>query len=329
LAFAPDRKVVAVGGEDYVLRLIDSNTGKEIRRLIGHKFVGKPFDYGMGIWGVVFTDKGKTLVSWAGDATVRKWEVQSGKELNQLDTKNFTVWGVSPDGKLVATSNKQSEKSLRLWNLETGKEVQKLNHPADLSSVAFSRDGKLLAVASGGDKLMRGIVNVRNAFITLWDRESGKEIATFTGDKRSDYAMAFSPDGKTLSSTGSDGIIRLWDVGSRKERHATPPLPHPIYQLAFSSDGKTLVSRGAENHVRLWDVATWRERGPADGPGQAIDTVAYSPDAKRVASISGDRIWLWHSTTGKVVRILDGYGKFFSAVAFSADGKRLVSASRN
>jgi WD40 repeat protein len=69
------------------------------------------------------------------------------------------------------------------------------------------------------------------------------------------YALAFSPDGRTLAAAGAGGTIRLWDAATQQEI-GTPMTAGsaPVYALAFSPDGRTLaaVSSGA---TRRWDVA--------------------------------------------------------------------------
>ncbi len=317
LAFAPDGKSVVVGGEDCLVRLFDLASGKESRCFVGHQAGEDRFF--RGVLGTFFTPDGRTLITWGSDKTVRFWDAASGKALRQLDGKDWIVQLLSPSGKLLAVKKEGSAKILRLLDAATGKEVRQLTHPADTGSMVFAPDGKTLAVSCG--KIGQP------GRITLWEVESGKELATLAGLKDAVFAFAFSPDGKLLASGGYDRTIRLWDVNSRKKLHETHRLSNPFYGLTFSRDSKTLISRGPENHVRLWDVATWRERVPDDGPEWGITAVAYSPDGKLAASASNNRIWLWETATGKVLRTFESQPGTVSAVMFSADGKSLVSGS--
>ncbi len=363
LAFHPDGKSMVVGGADHIVRLLDLASGKEVRRFLGHK-AGKGNRWlDRGVTDAVFAVDGKTLLSWGSDHP-RLWDVASGKEC-PLPSKDWTVRGLSPDGKLLAGQVKGSEKVLRLWDVMDQKEVRQMSHHDEVRRLSFSPDGKFLAVEVKGTpkilwlwdvttgKEVRQFAHVDSvghlAFspdskaiaavfgsledpnklsrIAFWDLSSGKELATLAGHEAAIFALAFSPDGKTLASGGYDKTVRLWDLATAKELHRSPPLSTPVYQLVFSRDGQTLFFRGAENQVRLWNVLAWRDQRPADGPSQAVEELAFSPEGKRVAASSRGSIRLWEATTGKPLLTLERAWSGVPLLAFSADGNRLTTGA--
>src|SRR5262249_29729574 len=101
-----------------------------------------------------FSPDGRQAVSGGDDATVRLWDVETGKQLRRFQGHTGNVCGVafSPDGKRVLSGG---GKPMRLWDASTGKELWRFEgHTDGIYDVAFSPDGKR-ALSGSGDKTMR------------------------------------------------------------------------------------------------------------------------------------------------------------------------------
>jgi WD40 repeat protein len=186
--------------------------------------------------------------------------------------------------------------------------------PAGYGTVAFSPNGKLLAFCAldGDDEV---------PVIKLWDvakRKVSTTLRVSTGPSESGvgYAVAFSPDGKTLAAAGAK--VTLFDVATGKEK-ATFKDGGPV---AFSPDGKTLAAVSDEHTVTLRDLSTGKEKFSFKVCKDRwfILSLAFSPDGKLIATGSGlsrseglpadGEVKLWDADTGKEKATLTGRVKF-------------------
>ncbi len=164
------------------------------------------------------------------------------------------------------------------------------------------------------------------------DQDTGPDpVHTFDASDGAVWAVALSPDGKTIAAGTESGQINLWNVTTGARREFVPPgkAKGPahigtVWMVEFIDDGKTLVSASDDGVVQLWDVATRRH---ADRPLQvpAIRSAAVSPDGKLVAV--GDRsgaIWVFDLKSRRLVLNYD-QNSVVNAVAFAPDSAVLAS----
>jgi WD40 repeat protein len=199
LVFSPDGKTLASGGVcRSKMRLFDAATGKSIATLVPHKGVNPE-----GVIAMAFTPDNKTLISLACPGEIKLWDVATDKCTDTLEiTGRIHYAEFTRDAKQLATAD---EASIKIWETTTGKEQAVLKgHTAEVLSVAFSRDGKL--VASGDE----------TGTIKLWDAVKDKELVTLKGHTGGVSSLAFNADGKMLASGGADKTIKLWEVPKTK-----------------------------------------------------------------------------------------------------------------
>lgn len=342
IAYSPGGKFLASGGRGNDIRLFDAVSGKEIRRLVGHRartYTAPrdprfPMDALIGATGeggvnsVAFSPDGKLLASGGWDDTVRIWDVASGKELRKIEAHKAMVGRVlfSPDGRHLA-SRGALDGTVRLWDVTTGLPLHKLVGLSNINPWRFNHD-MALAIAPDGKTLA---ATARNSLV-FFDLTSGTEIKRLPSHVYG-ITVAYSPDGKLLATGGVDEgkdvySLRIWDVASGKQlRSCALPKNEPPTYLAWEpgNSGK-LAAVIAEDDMHIFDAATGKEvvRLNHYWPSRVV----YSPDGKTLTSAgSGPTIRQWEAGTGKELRgEYQGHSSGVVAVAITEDGKRVASA---
>jgi RNA polymerase sigma factor (sigma-70 family) len=318
-----------------------ADTGKAIRSLPGHKD---------RLTSVAYSPDGTSIATAAWDGTIRLWDPKSGKEVRRLDVPPTESYNpaylsqvlFSPDNQFIVAAQQSmpNEPGVIVWNRRTGERVR--DFPGEC--IAFSPDGK--HIACGGSAIPK-LGNIR-----LYELATGKVVRGMHSQQDRIRSLTFSPDGKTLVSTGAlprplslDGserlgfmpaVNRVWDVTTGKE------LPSTLKRLEFggglskclalSPDGRTLAVADS-----LWEIATGGHRAGLTGHSHGVCAVAFAPDGRTLASASMDgTVRLWDLRSGKEIGRFgkevgsanENYkkeGRWVLAVAFSPDGRTLVS----
>ncbi len=144
------------------------------------------------------------------------------------------------------------------------------------------------------------------------------------------YAVAWSPDGKTLASAGQQGTIILTDVAARKELRRFRAQAS-VKGLAFSPDGKSLAVKGDGESLSLYDVATGKMVKTL-GPGLQMYTgnqLAFSADGKSVTAVGPGERLTWMHTQGGASGSKHAPVPANSSAAVSPDGSRTAWAYPN
>lgn len=294
--FSPDGKVLAVHGLNTDIQLHDAQTGKRLRLLVGHKRGDGGLLYTVA--DVLFSPDSKLLFSAGNDGTIRQWDVASGTERLQLNggADGVSQLALSPDGKLLV-------------------------------SHAYARTQR-----APGQFLV-----TTDCRLHLWDLMSGKGageidvpcVADKAGIAMGPTLLGFTPDGKSILTSGSDEVLRIWGARTTKElRHMKHPDGAPR-AIAFAPDGKTMACVESYKALRIREYPSGRELFPADGHGSGIEEVAIAPDGKTVATAAdGGAILVWDAATSRVKARL-APPKAPRTLDYSHDGRTLFTAGND
>lgn len=236
LAVAYDRDRVVgkrlVGKSDYRIGLLNAQDGRERQALLGHTaLIGR----------LAFSTDGRLLVSASADNTARLWNVETGQQLLSITLKERgAAVAFSPDGKHIAVATQPTYSTppqpiVGLYDVQSGKLVRDFpRRKSNVSDLAFSPDGRLLAISSE---------NLSSAQIDLWELSAQQPTRTLTDHEKDITSIAFSPDGRLLASgelRNGRGIVVVRDLTASSQPRIYKP-DAGVSALNFSPDGTRLV----------------------------------------------------------------------------------------
>jgi RNA polymerase sigma factor (sigma-70 family) len=275
VAFSPDGKRLAAACGDGTLRLWDTSSGAEAKRIDYPKLHPNSVPYHL-----LFTPDGRRLVVPYSDDWL--WDIESGKPVTDGRPRTFSPVAFSPDGKWIVT---ESAEQLAWFEAGTGRAVRRFRiealpgtPPARLgpNSVAFSADGRTI-VSAHDDGAVR-----------VWDAETGRlrhglaripsrppaEPEPLSDRDRVWWAQV-SPDGRWVAAGTGRGKVRVWEVATGAEVRTWDGHDGEVWDGVWGRDARTLLTT-AGSEALLWSLRP-PDLAPAANPQTLWDDLAGEP----------------------------------------------------
>lgn len=239
LALSQDGTRLAMGSDDRLIRVFDTETLEEISRGSSDHF---------GILGLAFLQEDRSLAVAIGEKTrvvqaaqsLYLWDPATRARARGLTEYRDGVRSLAahPPSRTIAMATDKRNVTLRdltrqhstNWKLQT-----------IATCVAFSPDGRQVAVACDWK-------------ILLYNVDSNHPRLTLSGHKGVVQNLTFTPDGGRLLSGSGDGTVRVWEVETGAEQSAWDWQVGRVNVVAVAPDGLRGAVGGEKGKVVVWDL---------------------------------------------------------------------------
>jgi len=322
LLFVPDDMRLVSACEDRSQRLWDLTTGNTLA--LSPRGV---------LWANALALTNNRLYTAGQDTAVRSWvlapQMREVPPLVAEPTGVATGLALLPGGRRLISAN-DGDQPTHLWSVVPDLKMGTLGNQAGTGFLlASSLDGLALATCSmASNRVLLYRSNEAGAYVP---QELPQQPPP--GPPRI-FALAISPDGKTVATGNPDGSVRLCQVSGPKAQPWRVLAGHsaPVIGLAFGPDGKTLASTD-DRSVRRWDVGGGKELTPPLNES-TVTALTYAPDGRTLALATRDgSIRLYDVAAQPRLRTTPRWARSQSrpiaGLAYSPDGSRIASAAQD
>lgn len=321
------------------------------------------FRHGVRVYRLAVAPDGKSFYAGDSSGAVVQWSLVNGEEIRRLSAHKKDVYTVALGGAGRRIVTGSSDKSVIVWDAASGAAVRTLPMGDDVSTVVVSPDGlRFLSVSSdkgvacqafepdasgwtaqpaSGSHAAAWMPDGAAVFVPsetglhLLDALSGEIKLTRHGAKRSRWACAVSPDGRTLYAGIAHVIRRIdpatledrgpgadpaGDVGGRRGLAFLPAVSNAVW-IADEDAGELARWSATAGAATNWIVAIAKPR-----------ELVASADGRRiaVAGSEGD-VLILATDDGRTLAHLAG-GDFrsrYESMVFDAAGAKLFVGRQN
>jgi eukaryotic-like serine/threonine-protein kinase len=243
-SFSPDGRKIAIANHEGTITLSDAATGsnKEVIAVA----LGD-------VKNLEFSPDGRSILLFVEGHGYSFWDIGSRRSTSLgWITDALVGMRFAPAGNIISAVDGQ----FVWWDPGTGRStIRSTRPPHRLECLTISADGRTIASADSTTRR-----------IHTWSAQTFEFKNEMAGHLSSTGSMTFSPDGKTLASTGADRTVKLWDVATGEELLTLEEYPGWFGYARFSPNGRSLatISRSGDNQSN--EIVLWRTASDAPEP---------------------------------------------------------------
>ena len=294
----------------------------QVRELAGHK---------RNVHHLAWNSIGTVLATGSGDGIIKLWSVtgKQGREVGSLKghegSVNQICWNPTNPREIASVS---ADKSVRIWDAKTKRCLRNIQTPGENINIAWSPDGRSIAVSNKKDFM--SIIDVRNGKVVdtkqwnfevnelSWDR-SGKYLFLTTGQRQyghgivevvqagcnfekmthihsinahtsNCYCISFDPTGKYMAVGSADSLVSIWSLDDMVCVRTIQNLDWPIRAVAFSYDGTYIAcASDADQFIEIYNARTGERVHGIDTRKVPTASLAWHPK-RNVLAYSGEEL---------------------------------------
>ncbi|MBL8814922.1 MAG: hypothetical protein JNL58_02745 [Planctomyces sp.] len=257
--FSPDGTRLYIACFDGHVRVVDTQSGDITHDWASHSASCNTLS---------LSRDGQRLLTCSWDKSAKLWNTADLSLLATLDAGNgVTHCAISPDGTRAALA---VGKHMQIWDVNQNMLIGTCEGAGGgLVDLAFSPDGKSVAVSSEGSPAQ------------IWNVSTQELVGTLGDTSQRASTVIFSNDGRRIA-TGRPGEVIIWDSSDFQLLHSVDVGDSPVSRLSFSPDCKRLAA-GTDAIVMI-DVDRGAPLLRFQPNDDTIYYLSFSPDGSRLAS---------------------------------------------
>lgn len=257
--------------------------------LVCHLRTGKRRSHVVGtgenqVWKATLAPDGRAAFVFGDSGNVQRIGLDAGERtwlFHVPSSSALTELVASPDGAVLAMG---VEREIIVCDTSTGDIIESLSPvDSDVNSIAFSADGRLLAVGTDSGS------------VQIWKRGTSSLFRRFENHHGPVSAIGFHPEMKWIATTGlTDDTLQFYDLETGETVARIETGHSGTRVLAISPDRRLIATGGNDRAIILWDQQTFSQVFRLDGHSGMISALQFSADGKELLSAGDSTIRTWN-----------------------------------